>query len=155
ITAWDFRNGPCCTSDNFLVDLQGYGCSEWNKSAAQVFAMEYLKCYKGENYTLEYVAEAWLTHVAGMKAQYKHSQQDKATHKDHKVLHWRCQRKQEVCLSLYKCHLDTAYQYAEIKDQAVRVVQSLSLDGMSSDELDHEGHSGEATYFILDKDWRS
>ncbi|KAI6144684.1 hypothetical protein BKA82DRAFT_9423 [Pisolithus tinctorius] len=113
VTAWDFRN---------------------------VFAMEYLKRYKGENYMLEYVVEAWLTRVAGMKAQYKCSQQDKATHKDRKVLHQQRQRKQE----LYKRHLDIAYQYAEIKDQAVHVVQSLSLDGMSSNESDHEGHSGEA-----------
>ncbi|KAI5981764.1 hypothetical protein EDD15DRAFT_2199209 [Pisolithus albus] len=34
-------------------------------------------------------------------------------------------------------------------------VESLGQDGMSSDESDHEGHRGEATYHILDKDWRS
>jgi len=34
-------------------------------------------------------------------------------------------------------------------------VQSLGLDGMSSDESDHEGHKGEATYYVLDKTWRS
>ncbi|KAI5984175.1 hypothetical protein EDD15DRAFT_2177616, partial [Pisolithus albus] len=148
---WDPRHGPCCTVDDFSVDLQGYTRSEWNRSAAQVFAVEYLRRYKGDNYTLEFVAEAWLTRVAGMKAQFKNLQQDKAIRKDRKALHRRRQRKQE----LYACRLDTAYQYAEIKDQAVPVVQSLGLDGMSSDESDHEGHDGEATYHILDKDWRS
>ncbi|KAI6094297.1 hypothetical protein F5141DRAFT_1070020 [Pisolithus sp. B1] len=134
ITAWDPGSGPCCTVDNFSVDLQGYVHSKWNRSAAQVFAMEYLKHYKGKNHMLEFMAEAWLTWVAGMKAQYKHLQQDKV---------------------LYKCHLNTACQYANIKDQAICIVQSLGLDGMSSNESDHEGHNGEATYYILDKDWHS
>ncbi|KAI6036744.1 hypothetical protein BKA83DRAFT_4120432 [Pisolithus microcarpus] len=151
IAAWDPGSGPCCTVDNFSVDLLGYARSEWNRSAAQVFAMEYVKHYKGENRMLEFVAEAWLTRVAGMKAQYRQLQQDKTIRKDRKALHRRRQRKQE----LYKRRLDTAYQYTKIKDRAVRVVQSLGLDGMSSDESDHEGHSGEATYYILDKDWRS
>ncbi|KAI5987707.1 hypothetical protein EDD15DRAFT_2372091 [Pisolithus albus] len=66
IAAWDPGSGPCCTVDNFSVDLLGYARSEWNRSAAQVFAMEYVKHYKGENRTLEFVAEAWLTRVAGM-----------------------------------------------------------------------------------------
>ncbi|KAI6095262.1 hypothetical protein F5141DRAFT_1068513, partial [Pisolithus sp. B1] len=121
-------------STTFSVDLQGYVHSKWNRSAAQVFAMEYLKHYKGKNHMLEFMAEAWLTWVAGMKAQYKHLQQDKV---------------------LYKCHLNTACQYANIKDQAICIVQSLGLDGMSSNESDHEGHNGEATYYILDKDWHS
>ena len=58
-------------------------------------------------------------------------------------------------LQLYSCRLQTTHQYTEIKTQATRVVQSLGLDGMSSDESDHEGHKGEATYYILHKDWHS
>ncbi|KAI6137864.1 hypothetical protein BKA82DRAFT_4019319 [Pisolithus tinctorius] len=50
---------------------------------------------------------------------------------------------------------ETAYEYGEIKDRAVAIVESLGQDGMSSDESDHEGHRGEATYYILEKDWRS
>ncbi|KIK13089.1 hypothetical protein PISMIDRAFT_119568, partial [Pisolithus microcarpus 441] len=56
---------------------------------------------------------------------------------------------------LYGRRLQTAYEYKEIKDHAVAIVESLGQDGMSSDESDHEGHRGEATYYILDKDWRS
>ncbi|KAI6006086.1 hypothetical protein EDD15DRAFT_2154828, partial [Pisolithus albus] len=138
----------CCTVDNFSVDLEGYACSEWNRSAAHVFAMEYLKRYKGQNHTVEFVAEAWLTRVARMKVQYKHSHQDKAISKGRKALHRRRQRKQEH-------RLDTAYQYAGIKGQAIRIVQSLGLDSMSSDESDHEGHNGEATYYDLDQGWHS
>jgi hypothetical protein len=58
-------------------------------------------------------------------------------------------------LKLYTRRLQTAYEYREIKDHAVAIVESLGQDGMSSDESDHEGHRGEATYYILDKDWRS
>ncbi|KAL4061726.1 hypothetical protein J3A83DRAFT_4101178 [Scleroderma citrinum] len=157
ISAWDPNCGPCCTAENFRIDLEGYTRSGWNKSAAQVFATEYMKRHKGESYTLEFVVEAWLTRVAGMKAQYKRLQQDESALKKYKVLHRRRQRKGEVCheLSLYKRRLDTACQYDDIRKQAVHVVQSLGLDGMSSDESDHEGHQGEATYHILDKPWRS
>ncbi|KAL4079358.1 hypothetical protein J3A83DRAFT_4085513 [Scleroderma citrinum] len=35
------------------------------------------------------------------------------------------------------------------------MMQSLGLDGMSSNESDHKGHKGEATYYILHKDWCS
>ncbi|KAI5989721.1 hypothetical protein EDD15DRAFT_2198405 [Pisolithus albus] len=107
IAAWDPESGLCCTVDNFSVDLKGYACSEWNRSAAQVFAMEYLKRYKERNHML------------------------------------------------YKHRLDTAYQYAGIKGRAIRIVQSLGLDSMSSDESDHEGHNGEATYYDLDQGWLS
>jgi len=58
-------------------------------------------------------------------------------------------------LQLYSRRLQTAHQYTEIKTQATHMVQSLGLDGMSSDESDHEDHKGEATYYILHKDWRS
>ena len=96
IDAWDTNCGPCCTVENFHIDLVGYTRSGWNKSAAQVFAMEYLKRHKGENYTLEFVVEAWLTRVAGMKAQYRRLQHDESTLKKYKVLHRRHQWKGEV-----------------------------------------------------------
>lgn len=35
------------------------------------------------------------------------------------------------------------------------VILKLDADGISSDESDHEVGGGEATYFILRKDWRS
>ena len=96
IDAWDTNCGPCCTVENFRIDLVGYTRSGWNKSAAQVFAMEYLKRHKGENYTLEFVVEAWLTRVAGMKAQYRRLQHNESALKKYKVLHQRRQWKGEV-----------------------------------------------------------
>ena len=58
-------------------------------------------------------------------------------------------------LKLYTCHLETTYEYQKIKDRAVTIVESLGLDGMSSDESSHECHKGEATYHIQEKCWRS
>ncbi|KAI5988440.1 hypothetical protein EDD15DRAFT_2199071 [Pisolithus albus] len=43
----------------------------------------------------------------------------------------------------------------EMQHSHTSFVESLGQDGMSSDESDHEGHRGEATYHILDKDWCS
>ena len=96
IGAWDPKRGPCCTVTNFRIDLDGLPRSEWNKSAAEVFAAEYLKCHAGENYTLEYVTEAWLTHVTAIRAQYKLQQSNESEVKLHKVQRRRRQRKHEV-----------------------------------------------------------
>ena len=96
IDAWDPKRGPCCTVTNFRVDLDGLPRSEWNKSAAEVFAAEYLKRHAGENYTLEYVAEAWLTRVTAIRAQYKMQQYNESEVKSHKIQRRRHQRKHEV-----------------------------------------------------------
>ncbi|KIK24303.1 hypothetical protein PISMIDRAFT_10304 [Pisolithus microcarpus 441] len=86
-----------------------------------------------------------------LRTRYKDKQQDDLDRKEHKAQNRWCQRKYE----LYSRRLQTAYEYKEIKDRAVAIVESLGQDGMSSDESDHEGHRGEATYDILDKDWCS
>lgn len=43
----------------------------------------------------------------------------------------------------------------EFQLNAVKVVKMLGVDGMSSDESDHESGEGEATYFASCKHWRS
>ncbi|KAI6100060.1 hypothetical protein EDD16DRAFT_1482997, partial [Pisolithus croceorrhizus] len=171
ISAWDSKHGPCCMVKDFCIDLEGLPRSEWNKSAALVFAAEYLKRHQGrqgENFTLEYVLQAWLTHILALRMWYKDKQRDELDRKEHKARNQRHQRKYEVCyqlpkhlfsylrpFKLYSHRLQTGYEYKEIKDCAVAIVESLGQDGMSSDESDHEGHRGEATYHIPDKDWRS
>ncbi|KAI6041937.1 hypothetical protein EDC04DRAFT_2564912, partial [Pisolithus marmoratus] len=151
---WDPKHGPCCMVEDFHIDLQGLPHSKWNKSAVLVFATEYLKHHQGhqgENHTLEDVSKAWLTHVMALRMRYKHKQLDELDKKEHKARNQWCQRKHE----LYSRHLQTAHEYKDIKDHAVAIVELLGQDGMSSDESDQEGHLGEATYYILDKDWHS
>ncbi|KAI6027204.1 hypothetical protein EDC04DRAFT_2573085, partial [Pisolithus marmoratus] len=151
---WDSKHGLCCTVEGFCIDLEGLPCSEWNKSAMLVFATEYLRHHQGhqgEHLMLKYVSEVWLTHVVALRMQYKDEQQDDLDRKEHKARNQQHQRKHE----LYSHRLQTAYEYKEIKDHVVAIVESLGQDGMSSDESDHEGHCGEVTYYILDKDWRS
>ncbi|KAI6028278.1 hypothetical protein F5J12DRAFT_779994 [Pisolithus orientalis] len=58
---------------------------------------------------------------------------------EHKATHWHKQRKAE---------------YWSVSDCAVDIMQQLGVDSMSSDELEHEGHGGEATYYALHKDWQ-
>ncbi|KIN92877.1 hypothetical protein M404DRAFT_11540, partial [Pisolithus tinctorius Marx 270] len=130
ISAWDPKGGPCCTVEDFRIDLEGLPRSEWNKSAALVFTQEYLKCHRGrqgENHTLEYVVKAWLTHVMTLRTRYKVKELDDEDKTERKARNRRRQRKHE-----------TAYEYGEIKDRAVAIVESLGQDGMSSDESDHE-----------------
>ena len=97
INAWDPKRGPCCTVKNFRIDLEGYPRSEWNKSAARVFATEYLKRYPGGNHTKDSVVEAWLTRVTAIRTQYRQREEDESSVNARKVQHRRRQRKHEVC----------------------------------------------------------
>ncbi|KAI6146475.1 hypothetical protein BKA82DRAFT_4160710 [Pisolithus tinctorius] len=135
INAWDPNHGHCCTLANFCIDLEGNPHSAWNKSAVKVFATGYLKKYKNCQYPHETIEKGKGT----------------ARVQEHKATHRRKQRKAE----LYTRHLECAMQYWSISDCAVDIVQQLGVDGMSSDESEHEGHGGEATYYALHKDWRS
>ena len=101
IHAWSPKHGPCCTVTNFCIDLDGLPRSEWNKSAAEVFAAEYLKCHAGENHTLEYITEAWLTRVTAIRAQYKLQQRNESEVKSLKVQRCRRQRKHEVRTAMF------------------------------------------------------
>ncbi|KAI6116499.1 hypothetical protein F5141DRAFT_1062531 [Pisolithus sp. B1] len=96
ISAWDSKHGPCCMVEDFHIDLKGR---------------------QGENLTLEYVSQAWLTHVMALRTWYKDRQQDDLDRKEHKARNWRRQRKYE-----------TAYEYKEIKDRAVAIVEPLGQD---------------------------
>ncbi|KAI6097444.1 hypothetical protein EV401DRAFT_1879746, partial [Pisolithus croceorrhizus] len=146
ISTWDPKHRPCCTVEDFCIDLQGLLHSEWNKSAVLVFAKEYMKCWQGhqgENHTLEDVSKVWLTHVMALR-----------------IMRYATTLPIHVfdCLrlwKLYSCHLQTAHEYTDIKDCAVAIVESLGQDGMSSDESDHKGHWGKVMYHVLDKDWYS
>ncbi|KAI6156910.1 hypothetical protein BKA82DRAFT_541770 [Pisolithus tinctorius] len=151
INAWDPNHGHCCTLANFCIDLEGNLHSAWNKSAAKVFATGYPKKYKNCQYPRETIEKGWIRYVTGLKTKYRLQGKGTARVQEHKATHRRKQRKAE----LYTHRLECAMQYQSISDRAVDIVQQLGVDGMSSDESEHEGHGGEATYYALHKDWRS
>ena len=59
------------------------------------------------------------------------------------------------CNQLYTRRLECAMQHQSIQSQTSDIVQQLGIDGMSSNESEHDGHCGEATYYVLHKEWRS
>lgn len=73
--SWQFDNGmscrACCESTFFRFDLLGTPKSDWNKSAAQVFTVNFLKTYNLSKKLFNNVAEAFFTRVKNLQAQYK------------------------------------------------------------------------------------
>lgn len=73
--SWQFDNGmscrACCESTFFRFDLLGTPRSDWNKSAAQVFTLDFLKTYNLSKKNFDDIAEAFFTRVKNLHAQYK------------------------------------------------------------------------------------
>ena len=73
--SWNIDNGmscrPCCSSEYFRFNLLGTPKSAWNRSAARVFAMDYIKTYKLSKKHFDGVAEAFFSRVKYLQAQYK------------------------------------------------------------------------------------
>jgi hypothetical protein len=60
--------GPaCCTPEHFKIDIRGNPRSPWNKSAAKVFARDFIQHdYICKDYDL--VQDKFLTHIKGLKS---------------------------------------------------------------------------------------
>lgn len=61
--------GP--SSQAFMIDICGTKCSVWNRSAAKVFALEYVKYSGALTADLELVADLFIRHIPALVRQYK------------------------------------------------------------------------------------
>ncbi|KAH7903560.1 hypothetical protein BJ138DRAFT_1020430 [Hygrophoropsis aurantiaca] len=151
---WDRDHGRCCTASNFRIDITGFVMSDWNKSAAQVFAKAFLQQHNGCGKSRNEVAKAWLNHVETLKTQYiLKSNQEVRSMEMH-------ERRRGRKGTLYSRRLQTAYMYPQIANSAATIVKQLGVDGMSSDESDLEAlgpgtSKTQVTYSIVQKQWRA
>ncbi|KAI6167508.1 hypothetical protein EDD17DRAFT_1469239 [Pisolithus thermaeus] len=136
---------PCCTTDNFRVDLNDTPTSAWNTSASHVFAASFRDAHPGCDQSLKAIFNAWVVHfnylcqgyespLAGIRSLHRH---------------------RERKLQLYNCRLRMAHRHLGSYPSAVDVVQQLGPTGMSTDESEHDVRHGECTYRITCKAWRS
>ena len=97
------RTPPCCTIDNFRVDLAGLPRSPWNQSASHVFCMDFIH-YQGLSISdtlYDDVLHYFYTRIKGLKAAYAESQLLRDTRSKRKQARRRWQRKRAVCCLLY------------------------------------------------------
>jgi hypothetical protein len=72
VAVFDPTKGECCTVERFRVDLRGFAKSDWNVSAAKIFARDFLEAhpqYKASK--LREVENAWTTHVDYLRKVYR------------------------------------------------------------------------------------
>jgi hypothetical protein len=176
VAAYDQEMGDCCDVNDFRVNLEGLPSDPWNKSCARVFASSFLDKYPKFNTQkvgAQVVAEKWLTHFKTLRLMYKKQHAGATVIQEKNRKKRQGERKSQACphfllvncflpsstvifIQLYQCRYVVARSIK--REYAIDIPKSLELlgvDGMSSDESDHEAGKGEAAYFIVDKQWRS
>ncbi|KAI5990282.1 hypothetical protein EDC04DRAFT_2614214 [Pisolithus marmoratus] len=114
---------PCCTADNFHVDLNDTPASAWNTSVSHVFAASFHDTHPGCDRSLKAIFDAWIVHfnylcqVYAKQQMVAHAEQARALD-----LASRCRERK---LQLYNCCLRMAHRHSESYPSAVNVVQQL------------------------------
>ncbi|KAI6033529.1 hypothetical protein PISMIDRAFT_13943 [Pisolithus microcarpus 441] len=163
---------PCCTADNFRVDLNNTPASTWNMSASHVFAASFHDTHPGCGRSLKTIFNAWVVHfnylcqvyvkqqmvareeqarITNIASRYANKQDHESPLAGIRSVH-RCQERK---LQLYNRRLRTAQCHSGSYPSAVNVVQQLGPARMSSDESEHDVGHGELTYHITPKAWQS
>ncbi|KAI6004552.1 hypothetical protein EDC04DRAFT_2583369, partial [Pisolithus marmoratus] len=142
---------PCCTTDNFRVDLNDTPASAWNTSASHVFAASFRDAHPGCSRSLKAIFDAWIVHFNYLCQVYTNEQSYKSPLAGIRSVHRHRERK----LQLYNHCLRMAHRHSGPYPSVVNVVQQLGPAGMSSDESEHKVRHGECTYHITSKVWRS
>ncbi|OBZ73045.1 hypothetical protein A0H81_07122 [Grifola frondosa] len=134
VLAFDPSRGYCCTADHFRPDLGSPPGTPWNKSIAKVFVKSFMEeeIYSCTN--SDEVEVAFRTHLKHLR----------------KMLARAGQRENET--SLFYRQIEVAANHSELR-RHLDILQTLGVDGISSDESDHE--NGVAQYRVLVKPWRN
>ena len=90
------EDGPCCTVEDFQVDLVNGPRSLWNKSAANVFADDFLHAYPSLKVSTKKIREMWYKHLERLKAVYSRSAVSEAQKKADDAMHRRKSRRAGV-----------------------------------------------------------
>ncbi len=73
--SWNLDNGlschPCCGPDYFRFDLIGKPRSPWNKSAARVFAIDFITAHQVSKRSFDDIIESFFVRVKTLQAQYR------------------------------------------------------------------------------------
>lgn len=97
IKSFDPKNGPSCTANDFKLDLEGFPRSPWNKSAAVVFARDFLAKYRAYECDESEIRDMWLRHTEHLRETYrKHRQAQEITERARRDARRRT-RKDGVC----------------------------------------------------------
>ncbi|KAG1854901.1 hypothetical protein F4604DRAFT_1591062 [Suillus subluteus] len=148
---FDPRRGPCCTTENFAIEILGTPKSAWNVSATKVFARDFVAHHPNSQY--DTVKKAFSTHLRSLKRAYKQAGLDEAALKARQKEDRRKERKRSVCIhDMIFERLDIARAVSDLRSH-VSMLARIGPDGMSSDETANENDVPQ--YRILGRNWCS
>lgn len=91
---FDPRQGPCCTVEDFAVEILGKPKSAWNVSATKVFAHDFVAHHP--NYHYDTVKKAFSTHFRSLKRAFEQAGLEEAASKARQKEDRRKERKRSV-----------------------------------------------------------
>ncbi|EPS99887.1 hypothetical protein FOMPIDRAFT_1095873, partial [Fomitopsis schrenkii] len=139
---------PCCTADDFQFDPLSFPRSPWNLSVANVFTRSFLLLYP--NHPEQKVHAAWVRHSERLRTRY----QELASTENQRAIVREVHRRQERRRNVSSLHLHIGL-VGSVSPKAVDILDALGIEGMSSDESDHESGGGAPTYIASGLNWRS
>ena len=161
--------GPCCTTMQFRFNIRGTPRSPWNLSAAHVFADSFVS-HHGLACTREVttsVVKCFLTQMKTLRKEYlKGPSTIKKRRYNRKhdvswVMHVHLIKVLNMFCKLFFRQLEMVNRHPLLRTH-VNLLEHLGIDGMSSDESDHEearhdrvAGSWAATYSVLTPQWRA
>ncbi|CAA7270752.1 unnamed protein product [Cyclocybe aegerita] len=144
------KERQCCDSDMFRLDLQGQAQSAWNRSAAEVFALDFIKKNNLVSSTHRRVIYLFFQHLKYLQCKLKLKMRGDAAVAAAAQRNRRALRRD----SLYHRQLRTA-QWNEFLKHHVRIIKALGVNGMSSDESDTDVDGDMVGYRVRMPEWRS
>ncbi|KAI0054700.1 hypothetical protein BV25DRAFT_1816684 [Artomyces pyxidatus] len=153
VLEFDPREGECCTAEEFWIDITDTETSDWNRSAARVFARDFV--LQDEHYQFRDVAlieEKFLNHFKSLRKAYVTSIKSMQERRALQSAYNRYARKRTVCLFLPSSARRWGTRNPDGTNEDLTMLQRLGPNGMSSDETDYEQHG---QYRMLKKTWRS
>ncbi|KAF6745572.1 hypothetical protein DFP72DRAFT_824266, partial [Ephemerocybe angulata] len=163
---WEAANGPCCTIENFRLDMTKPPGDAWNVSAKKVFlasflnrddpGLELLKPTKAD------ISRLFISNFRRTRSNARWV----ALHPDEREVEKRHRRRRErkrwPCLC-DACHLTasqlfyrrvtSASRFEETK-RHLALLSAYGPDGMSTDASDHDNFTGRPIFRILNPIWR-
>jgi len=91
---FDPRRGPCCTVEDFAVEILGTPKSAWNVSATKVFARDFVVHHP--NYRYDAVKKAFSTHLRSLKRAFEQAGLEEEASKARQKEDRRKERKRSV-----------------------------------------------------------
>ncbi|KAJ3514388.1 hypothetical protein NMY22_g14746 [Coprinellus aureogranulatus] len=142
---------PACTAQDFCPDYLSEVCSPWNKSVIKVLSSAVLQSRKpGIPANPTYTLCDRVHHYAMMRIKSWRRGMRRPTSASEKARKRRYERKR----SMYFRRLQGAASNPETA-RHVQMIRDYGVEGMSSDESDHETtRGGHSVYRIRKKDWR-